>query len=166
MKKIRVGFSSPKNHKFAIFSWIIKKYEDTPYSHAYIRWFTRWDLWLCYHAANTMVHFLSPSMFADQIEIYKEFEFEIEDAQFDKLMRFCITHVGKPYSLWEVLSIPFKKLGISYYTNNEKKQYCAELVTRALEAIEGRKFMENADKVGMKELYEYVKDKYYFGGKL
>ncbi len=159
MKKLRVGFSKPKNSLFPIFSWAIRLYERTPYSHVYIRWQTKWDTWLCYHAASLMIHFLGEASFAKKINIVEEFEFEISDERFDKLMQFCTKHVGADYALLEVLSIPLNDLGILYETNGDTKQYCAELVMRALGELEGKKLIENEDRVKLKFVYDFVKYK-------
>lgn len=166
MKKLRIGFSKPKDKWLPIFSWAIRLYERTPYSHVYIRWQTKWNTWLCYHAASVMIHFLGESSFAKHLTIVEEFEFEITDAQFDRLMSFCTKYVGEDYALFEVLMIPMwdflSKRGQTVPTlaNSTNKQYCAELVMRALAEMDGENLTFDADRVKLKQVYQFVKDKY------
>lgn len=166
MKKLRIGFSKPKDKWLPIFSWAIRLYEGTPYSHVYIRWQTKWNTWLCYHAASVMIHFLGESSFAKHLTIVEEFEFEITDSQFDRLMSFCTKYVGEDYALFEVLMIPvwdfLSKRGQTVPTlaNSTNKQYCAELVMRALAEMDGENLTFDADRVKLKQVYQFVKDKY------
>lgn len=166
MKKIIIGFSKPKNSLFPFYSWAIRLYEKTPYSHVYIRWETRWHTWLCYHAASVMIHFLGESSFNKHIDIIEEFSFSITPEQFDRLMRFATKYVGEDYALKDVLMIPLGDLGIKYPTDDEHKQYCAELVMRALGEIEGKDLTQDVNRVKLKDVYDYVKGKYENGDKL
>ncbi len=169
MKKLRIGFSTPKDKWFPIFSWAIKLYEGTPYSHVYIRWQTKWDTWLCYHAASVMIHFLGEASFFKHITIVEEFEFDITEEQFDRLMQFCTKYVGQDYALLEVFMIPFNdylsKKGelIEGYTSGDVKQYCAELVVRAISDMGQEKSSFDADRVGLKQVYDFVKNKFQNG---
>jgi len=164
MRKLRIGFSKPKDKLFPIFSWAIRLYERTPYSHVYIRWETKWNTWLCYHAASLMIHFLGESSFARHITIVEEFEFEVSDERFDKLMAFCTKYVGEDYALKDVFMIPLNDLGVEYSTDGANKQYCAELVMRALGELGGKELTQNVDRVKLKYVYDFVKEKHENGG--
>lgn len=172
MKKLRIGFSKPKDKLLPIFSWAIRLYEGTPYSHVYIRWQTKWNTWLCYHAASLMIHFLGESSFARHITVVEEFEFEVTDEQFDRLMQFCTKYVGEDYALMDVLMIPFwdrlSKSGkvVPSLANGASKQYCAELVMRALGEMGGKELTQNVDRVKLKQVYNFVKEKYKNGAKV
>jgi hypothetical protein len=169
MKKLRIGFSKPKDKLFPLFSWAIRLYEGTPYSHVYIRWETKWNTWLCYHAASLMIHFLGEASFARHITVVEEFEFEVDEEKFDKLMAFCTKYVGEDYALMEVVMIPFwdalSKQGKTFpsLANGANKQYCAELVMRALGEMNGKELTQDADRVKLKYVYEFVKEKHRAG---
>ena len=165
MRKISIGFSKPKDKKFPFFSWAIRAYERVPYSHVYLRWQTHWGSWICYHAASVMVHFLGEEAFSKKIIVVQEFEFEISDEKFDKLMQFCIKYAGVDYGLIDVLRIPLWDLGIMGPASNDDpwKQYCAELVMRAFGEMEGKKLTQDEDRVKLKQVYQFVKDKYASG---
>ena len=167
MRKLRVGFSRPKSKTFPIFAWLIMLYERTPFSHVYIRWETKWETWLCYHAASVMIHFLGETSFAKHIHIVEEFEFDVTDEQFDKLMRFCTKYVGADYAISEVLKIPLWDLGVTApSTDDPWKQFCAELVLRAFGEMDGKELTLEADRVRLKTVYNFVKEKYQNGAKV
>lgn len=166
MKKLRIGFSKPKDKLLPVFSWAIRLYEGTPYSHVYIRWQTKWNTWLCYHAASLMIHFLGESSFARHLTIVEEFEFEVSEEKFDKLMAFCTKYVGEDYALKDVFMIPLNDLGVKYSTDGANKQYCAELVMRAFGELEGKELTRDVDRVKLKYVYEFVKGKYEKGGEI
>lgn len=167
MRKISIGFSKPKDKKLPLFSWAIRAYEKTPYSHVYIRWQTHWGAWICYHAASVMVHFLGEEAFNKKITIVEEFEFSVSDEQFDKLMQFCIKYAGADYGLRDVLRIPLWDLGLRPASSDDPwKQYCAELVMRAFGEMEGKKLTQDEDRVKLKQVYQLVKEKYSSGAVL
>lgn len=166
MKKLRIGFSKPKDKLLPVFSWAIRLYEGTPYSHVYIRWQTKWNTWLCYHAASLMIHFLGESSFARHLTIVEEFEFEVSEEKFDKLMAFCTKYVGEEYALKDVLMIPLNDLGVKYATDGANKQYCAELVMRALGEMDVKELTQNVDRVKLKYVYNFVKEKYKNGAEV
>ncbi len=164
MRKISIGFSKPKDKKIPFFSWAIRAYEKTPYSHVYIRWQTHWGTWICYHAASVMVHFLGEEAFNKKIVIVEEFDFSVTDEQFDKLMQFCIKYAGADYGLTDVLRIPLWDLGLCLASKDEPwKQYCAELVLRSIGEMNQEKLTYDADRVKLKQVYEFVKDKHTSG---
>lgn len=86
------------------------------------------------------------------------------DAQFDLLMEFCTKYVGEEYALKDVLMIPLGDLGIKYSTDGDSKQYCAELVMRALGEMGGKELTQNVDRVKLKYVYDFVKEKHEKGG--
>ena len=159
MKKIKIGFSKPKGKWFPIFSWLIRLYEKTPYSHVYVRWGTRVGFGICYHAASHFVHFLSDLIFLKKVYVIEEFEFEIDDQHFDQVLMFCLENCGREYGLLEVLGIPIMdllKLEKNPFGEGEGKQYCAQLVARVL-TVMGDETGFIADRVRLKEVYDFVK---------
>lgn len=119
-----------------------------------------------------MIHFLGEYSFNKHITIVEEFEFDITDEQFDRLMQFCTKNVGQDYALLEVILIPFidyltkKQEMVPNYASGDLKQYCAELVMRALGEMKGKELTQNADRVKLRQVYEFVKEKYENGATL
>lgn len=135
MKNIIIGFSKPKNHPFPIFSWLIRLYEKTAYSHVYIRWQTDLtDQNLCYQASGSSVHFLGSKKFNESIDVIEEYSIEISDAKYKDMVRFCIDNAGYEYGLMQAIGIFIVDL-FSLQTNPWKKGYiCSELVASMLQS--------------------------------
>lgn len=166
MRTIKIGFSKPKNKILPVFSWLIRLYEQIPYSHVYISWKTSGGQTVCYHAANTMIHFLGEEAFNSSVQPVEEYEITIDEENFDGLIEFCFKYCGFKYALKEVLKIPLYDLGIlKPSVDNPRKQYCAELVARALFYINKEPIFSNYDRVKLKELNSYVKSKANTNGK-
>jgi hypothetical protein len=111
-----------------------------------------------------MVHFLGEEAFNKKIIIVEEFEFEISDDKFDKLMQFCIKYAGADYGLMDVLRIPLWDMGLRPASGSSPwKQYCAELVIRAFGEMEGKKLTQDEDRVKLKQVYQFVKEKHAAG---
>jgi hypothetical protein len=159
MTTLRIGFSKPKSF-FPIFSWAIRLFEKTPYSHVFIRWQTSQGVMICYQASGAQINFMGPYAFNKHMTIVDEFEFNnIPDDSWDNLMRFCLNEVGKDYALLGVLFIPFVrlfKLKSNPFCRGENQQYCAELVTRALAHV-GMKLDVDPDSVGLRDVYDFVR---------
>lgn len=162
MKTITIGFSKPKNKLFPIFSWLIRLYERTPYSHCYLRWETSYGPKICYHAAHTSLHFLSQRQFDKEIKVVEEFTITIPESRYGRVVKYCLETCGQSYGLREVFGIAISEgLGIKWniLKTGEKEQFCAELVYRVLGLITDDKLTKDADMVKLSYVYNLVKEK-------
>jgi len=166
VKSITIGFSKPKNMIFPIFSWLIRLIGKTPYSHTYIRWQTSVGPSICYQAAHTTIHFLSDRCFEEQIEEIESFNFSITDEQYGKLLKYCLENCGVKYGLIEVfgvLAAQVFNLKKNPFARGQNEQFCAELVLRIVDEIDGAKPPFDPDLVTLKTLHDYVVKKYETG---
>lgn len=166
MRKLTIGFSKPKNKIFPIFSWLIRLYEGTPYSHVWVRWQTSVGPSVCYHAAHTTLHFLSDRCFERAITVVESFDFEVSDEAFNRMLKYSLETCGNDYALAGVLIVPileFFKIKKNPFDVGDKDQYCAELVCRILGQIEGQDLTFDPDRVKLKEIYNFVKQKFVDG---
>lgn len=166
MRKITIGFSKPKNKIFPIFSWAIRAYEHTPFSHVFVRWQTSVGPSICYHAAHTTLHFLSDTCFEKQIKVVESFEFEVTDEQYNKLLKYCLETCGNNYALvgvFGVLYCDLFKVKKNPFGEGPLEQYCAELVYRVIGEMTGAQLTLDADRVKLKQVYEFVKSKFELG---
>lgn len=165
MRKLTIGFSKPKT-KFPIFSWAIRAYERTVFSHVYVRWQTSVGPSICYHAAHTSLHFLSDTQFNKKICTVESFEFEVTEVQFSKLLKYCLETAGNDYALTGVFAIPLVdlfKLKTNPFGSGPLEQYCAELVYRIVREMTGTELTYDADRVKLKQVYNFVKEKHAAG---
>jgi uncharacterized protein YycO len=163
METIVVGFSKAKK-KTAIVSWLIRLFQNTPFSHTYIRFYSqKYDRWLVYQASKTAVNFMEYSHFLENNEIVEEITIITTDAQKTALVTYAIDTVGRPYSIKALLGFALETIGLPYkwlLQNGDKSYVCSELVLRALNEAYIEEAFEDPDLVTPKELYEFIKNKY------
>ena len=136
MRYITVGFSRPKNKILPIFSWLIRLFEWSPFSHVYIKTQTRLtDQRLIYQASGVQVNFMGEKYFRERAEIYEEFMFEISDEAYRMYLRWAIENAGAPYGFKAVLGIALMRLFSlkrNPFADGQCSQFCSELALRAL----------------------------------
>ncbi len=155
--------------RFPLFSWAIRAYEGTPFSHVFVRWQTSVGPSICYHAAHATLHFLSDTQFNKQIQVVEQFEFEVSDEAYGKLLKYCLETCGNDYALVGVFGVLFSdifKLKKNPFEEGPLEQYCAELVYRILGEMSGAQLTLDADRVKLKEVYNFVKEKFIAGAGL
>lgn len=111
--KITVGFSKPKNKLLPWFSWLIRLYQGTDYSHVYLRWdIENLPEKLCYQASGLQVNFIGQSAFDSEIQPVIEYKLktDISPQVWKKLMSFCIDNAGKPYGVKDVFGLLWARL--------------------------------------------------------
>lgn len=165
MKHITIGFSKP-NKFLPLFSWAIRAYEGIPYSHVFIRWQTSVGPSICYHAAHTSLHFLSDRMFEKTVIPVEQFEFDVTDEQYTRLLKYCLETCGNNYALLGVFGIAVAdifKLSKNPFSSGEDSQYCAELVLRSIGEMNQEKLTYDADIIKLKQVYQFVKSKHESG---
>lgn len=133
-RKITIGFSKGKGIK--PFSKAIMWYECTDFSHVYIKINTKWNTQLIYHASGTQVNFMGIKYFEMNAVPVHEFEFDINEDDYNKLMEFCTLECGAPYSIKQVFGIlvaDFFKLKKNPFAS-KNRYVCSELVLRAFQS--------------------------------
>lgn len=111
MRKVIIGFSH--STKFMpLFSWAIRLWEKTDYSHCYTQFENRRhpELPLIYQASHDMMNFMSRPVFLDSNKVIEEFTIEISDEAYDRLMYKAIQLVGKPYGIKQIAGILISQL--------------------------------------------------------
>lgn len=125
MKICKVGFSRPKKTK--ILSSLIMKFMNTNYSHTYLVF----DVGstgqkIIYQANRRGVHCLEYENFKEKNTIVDEID--VPAGNITEALRFCISSLGKSYSLLTLFAIALNiKFG-----DGSKGYICSELVARAL----------------------------------
>jgi len=161
--KIYIGFSKPKNHIFPIFSWLIRLFEQTEYSHVYVRWYSKGaQVQVCYEASGNEVKFLSNKVFLNKVNPVYEFELEITHSQYKKLLHFCMSNAGSKYGLKQVFGILLVRLlnlKKNPFSDNRKSWVCSELAGALLESVYGKSLNLDLDIAGPKDIYKYLNSK-------
>lgn len=161
--KLTIGFSKPKNKTFPIFSWLIRAIDRTEYSHVYLRWYsTTAQTWVTYEAAGHSVRFLSNKLFEKYVDPVMEFEIDISEECWPKVLRFCLDNSSIPYGVKQIAGIALAKLfklKENPFKDNDDTMVCSELVGRVLESL-GMKFDKSLDLLDPKDIYKKLEEHY------
>lgn len=130
-----IGFS--KAIGFKPFSWAIRAFEKTEYSHVYVKFNNNYtginDI---YQASKSMVNTCTEPTFLEHNIVVKEFQITIDKDKKRELIIWLKTRLGKPYSLKAILYIFLHKIGFTWFNkiDGEEAFVCSELVYRLLKA--------------------------------
>lgn len=154
MKKIIIGFSH-STKKFALFSKAIQLWDGVPYSHVYFQFESqKYNVEMIYQASSTMLNYMAKPVFLKNNEVIKEFEIQITEQQYDKLMKDCMESAGLEYGVKQVFGIVIADilhLSNNPFSDNEK-YICSEWVAEQLEKL-GYKFDKELDLVKPSDIY-------------
>lgn len=159
MRNISIGFSKPTHKFFPIFSWAIRFFDGTEFSHVYVRQSTHYNIDLIYQASGMQVNFINGNLFLEKEKVIKEFPFQITDEAYDKYMKFALTNVGKPYGVLQVFGILaclIFKLNKNPFPNGNADFVCSELVADILYEVGKFKYdRELFDRIKPKEIWDF-----------
>ena len=157
MRKIIIGFSHP-NHS-SLFSQGIMWWQGTPFSHTYIKFETDYGN-IIYHAAKTMVHFVSEENFLkDNIVLY-EFAYYVNEEEYKDSVRKAIQKAGIKYSICQIICIFWyellQKLHIksSKIEINDSGEYICSELAAGFVSYES----DNMDYITPLQVFNYIKD--------
>jgi hypothetical protein len=156
MKTITIGFSKPKNKIFPIFSWIIRAYLKTPYSHVYIKFQSdSLNRDIIYEAVGNGVRFVGTNEWKKHAEEVKSYELNIKECNYVSIMQYCIDHSGQKYGLAQNVGIFLAD--VFNWKNNPFRagKNCSELIAEILQ-VEGYKFTKPLNLVTPKDIDEVL----------
>lgn len=134
MRKVSIGFSRPT--KFAILSWLIQTVQKTDYSHVYIKFYSSsYDRNIIYQASGLQVNFIGEQLFQEHHVVSKEFEFDVSEETYKKMMAFAIDRAGYPYSIKQLFNIAgYMITGKTLLSKDGRDSYvCSELASQMME---------------------------------
>ncbi|HLD91720.1 MAG TPA: hypothetical protein VI911_12035 [Patescibacteria group bacterium] len=156
MKKMIIGFSRPKGKAFPWFSWVIRaKQGFTRYSHVYVK-FSSLSIQreIIYQASGTQVNYIGSVLFYKHVHVVEEFEIEISDEQYLKMMQYMVDNAGKPYSIKNILANVFRSEKL---LDGDEGFVCSELAGDILEKFKGLVFDKPLDIIQPKDVYIVLK---------
>lgn len=175
MKKLVVGFSRSRK-RFPIASWLIRLYQQTAFSHTYIRLLTkpRFPSDKILHASEGLVQNMSGTMFDIKHEVTDEFEITVPDKIVrdkitgdDLTMYKALTNImheasGDDYSLMQNVGIIYVDFMRAVFKKRVKNPWtkgwnCSEFVAFILKNIYPNSFGNlDINTVTPKEVYEIL----------
>lgn len=162
MAKIIVGFSRPRS-KLKPFSWLIQLWQWTPYSHTYVKFYSaKYDRWLTYQASHALVNFYGPAAWEAEALVVREFEIEVSDEVYRRVMTYAIDKAGLPYDLTSIFGIVAVAVAglfgkkIANPLNSKNGFFCSELVGSILVELLGEEIRGEISTLTPKDIYEHL----------
>lgn len=136
--KIIIGFSRSKS-VFKIGSLAIQLAEKRKFSHAYFRYecpFTNLDI--VSQASHGYVNEIEYSIFKEDNVVVEEYELQISNVEFQVLLLYLRSSLGKKYSKLTIFVISILKLlsiKKQIYIDGDQKDICSEYIARGAKII-------------------------------
>lgn len=156
MKTITIGFSKSKK-KFPIGSWLIRAYMGTPYSHVYLRFYSKsLDRTLIYEAVGDGVRFIGLKSWENHAAEVDSFDLEISEDIYISLLQYCVDNAGYEYGFMQNIGIVLAKV-LNLNTNPfQTGSNCSEEVYKILQ-LSGYSLDKNKNLVTPKDINEALK---------
>lgn len=159
---IIIGFSRARS-KIAILSKIIMFAENTNFSHAYIKVYSKsLDRYLIYQATGSGVYFVGNNRFLSHSLPVEEYKFNISEESKIRLLQWAVDNSGKPYGKLQLLGLAIKRLAMIFGFNiknplsdGSKAYICCELVAEAVKDF-GPLIEEDLDSIGLVQLRDSI----------
>jgi len=132
MKEVFVVFSRPQS--FKLFSWLIRAYQGTTYSHSAIRFFDiESGKFLIAEAGHGEVHLMTEKSWRKINKKVDESQHQVTPEDFKIMRDFILDNLQVKYSISQNLGIIlFDLFGVKLFLNKVEGFNCSELVARAL----------------------------------
>lgn len=158
MRTITIGFSTPK--KFKIGSSLIRLFEDSDYSHIYIKMepspTSRLPFAKVFQASHGNVNAMTFDNFKKDNKILHEYQIPISDAKYFQIANWLWMQLGKPYGFSQLITIGLK---IRTRSNKDSKFICSELAGMVLRDYLGQDINESLDYVGLNDIKFILENK-------
>jgi len=131
--KIIIGASRPIKGQLG--SRLIQWWQNTDYSHIYVRWHLNFqERDIVFHASHGMVHQIELNNFTRDNTVVEEYILDLSEEQFKKLSQKAIDLSGTDYSYIELVQIFITDISKGKIEFIDQKGYiCSELIAELLE---------------------------------
>ena len=156
MKKITIGFSKSIIN-FPVWSWLIRWYLKTPYSHVFIKFYSEnIERELIYESVGKQgVRFINKSNWEKKSKLVKEYKIEINDDNYKKILQWCIDNSGEEYALYQNIGVVISDI-LKLNKNPAKKgMNCSEAIYYILK-LEGYKIDKEPNLITPKDIDELL----------
>lgn len=157
-RTFKIGFSKPKNRIFPIFSYFIKWFLKTEYSHVFVQFDSEsLGTSLIYESVGEGVRFISFDLWKEKAEITDIFEIEVDTDIYKEIMRFCINNSGKEYGFSQNIGVFLAYLTKLSHNPFNKNQNCSETTAKIINIIK-KIFNSDINLVTPRDIYEVLSE--------
>ena len=136
METVTIGFSKSKK-KFAIGSWLIRKWMRTEYSHVYIKFQSNsLNRELIYEAVGTGLRFIGTKVWESHALEVKSYLIEVKKCNQIRLLQYCVDNAGVEYGTVQNLGIFTAKVFGNKKNKFNQGKNCSEVIGEILK-LEG-----------------------------
>jgi hypothetical protein len=137
---IIIGFSTPKN-PLAVFSALIRVFEETPYSHTYIKiWSDVINGYIVYQESGLVMNAINGAVFDKKEKIFAEYKINVTEDQLSEIVKYSVDSLGIPYGVRQIAGMlsarVLRQLGFrnmkNPFADGPKTMVCSEFVGRVL----------------------------------
>jgi hypothetical protein len=160
MKTLIIGFSRPK--KETLPSFIIRKTENTKFSHVYTKMYEpKVGDWLVFEAAGLKTRCWTDTDFSTKNIKIKEVILKVSDKQEQALFKKVYKNLNKDYGIKQLLGLGIVRLHAlvgkkiqNPYRDGDKTYICSEYVGELLVELDYK--INNLDELTPKDIYELL----------
>lgn len=132
--KIKILLCSPTYSKFPIFSWLIKFFGKTKYSHYAIQYSG-----FVLDATSRDVRLSTAKEFKSRYDVVRSYDIEF-NSDFESFTNWCGKHLNKKYGFFQIIGLLFMIMGLAKrnpFGKDSKNLVCNELVVLLLSEFKG-----------------------------
>jgi uncharacterized protein YycO len=158
MRKIIIGFSTPKRFKLA--SSLIRCFENSSYSHIYIKMEASSDSKLpfakVFQASHGDVNAVAYDVFKESNKIFHEYEIVVTSEKYFEIATWLWFQLGKPYGFSQLLGIAFK---VKLSNNRDDRFICSELAGMILKTFLNYDISKSLDYIGLNDIKKILESR-------
>jgi len=158
---IFVEFTKPRKTKIAVFSWLIRLVQGTPYSHVLLRWVNSVGVELVYEASGRMLKFLGPKAHKDRYYVIRSYKIPVSRDEYRETIKLCMENAGVDYGLKQAFGIALVHIFKLKKNPFSDGQVCSEIVGHFIEQVKKQNTGLDLNIAGPKEIDEYLEGSNY-----
>jgi hypothetical protein len=152
MRTLTIGFSKSKK-PFAFGSWLIRKYQKTPYSHVYVKFRSEsLNRVLIYEAVGSGLRFIGSNVWNSHATEMFSFDIEVTEASYIGLLQYCVDNAGTDYGFLQNIGVVLSNAFGLLRNPFSKGKNCSEAVSDMLR-MEGYEFNKESNLLTPKDVY-------------
>lgn len=157
MEQIEIGFSRPTNVLFPFGSWAIRLYQNSEYSHVYIKIFSKkLNRYMIYEAVgNGGVRFIGLDQWKKKAKEVESFNLNVESEKTIELLQFLVDTCGIDYGFMQNIGIVYANFFGKPKNPWRKGKNCSEAVADFL-VLNGFKINKSHDLVTPKDIHKVL----------
>lgn len=156
MNTITIGFSKPKNRFFPIFSWLIRLYEKTSYSHVFIRLHIQeLNREVLFEAVGPHVRMVTVKEWEKTAQEVASFDVPVSHSNYISILQYCIDHQAAGYGIMQNVGVVLADWFNLKHNPFTSGMNCSEFIYNILKC-QGYYLDKNKNLITPKDIYNLL----------